>query len=508
MSSINMFDYIKFNILNMRTPELVEKMKLKDLFDKINSNKYKFVNLKLNALSMECASYIYDLYKSLHPVISRLKDDLAAKEKTELIKFITESTFTAEQKELVAAFEKEAISFRIKGGEQITNVFADLKNKFKKLQKSVSQDQVKSINNIYNSLSSMQEIAEFDFYMFLKFFCPTLQEGNFSRVPVFKASTSVQAVDDLIKLDSGVNSIVVSDSLVKAIRVYQEYKEITPLPDKVMKSVLLKIKHLQKTELLSDVIKYMLKDFLYKTILNPTNTNVYILYIAGITESLKSNMEGTVKDIKNDKIAEVRNKMFEGLSIIPLANLSDEFNSSLEKFELPIIEAIEPMEYLQTFIVEIYNKNIRKEENEICVSAEFTNKTKQKANMDAYYYLNLVLEKIEHLDEQYSPSTTDGKKFKLWLASKSKAMSNIAMIETTVKHINDESALIMVAAFNAVVDMSTVLKSILDDIKTGTSNTISNADALTRTAAINFEKIEDTLPKIDDFINLMKYFIR
>ncbi len=508
MSNINMFDYIKFNILNMRTPELVQKMKLKDLYDKINSNKYKFINLKLNALSVECASFVYDLYKPLYNILTRLKEDLAAKDQSALIKFITESTFSDEQKELVSAFEKETISARIKGGEQITNVFADLKNRFKKLQKSVTQDQVKTINNNYNALKSLSEISEFDFYMFLKFFAPTLQEGNFSKPPVFKPSTSIQAVDDLVKLDSGVGSIMITESLIKSLKAYQEFKEITPMQDKILKGVLLKLKHLQKTDLLSDVVKYMLKDFLYKTIITATNTNIYILYIASITETLKSNMEGTVKDIKNDKIIEVRNKMFGNMSIIPLENLSDEFNSSLEKFELPIIEAIEPLEYLQTFITEIYSKKIKKEENEICVSAEFVNKGKQTSNMDAYYYLNVVLEKIEKLDEVYSPSTSDGKKFKLWLASKSKAMSNIAMIETTIKHINDEAATIIVGSFNAVVDMSTVLKNILDDVKTGSGKTISNAGNLQQMGTINFDIIEETLPKFDDFINLMKYFIR
>ncbi len=503
-----MFDYIKFNILNMRTPELVQKMKLKDLYDKINSNKYKFINIKLNALSVDCASFIYDLYKSFYNILIRLKDDLGAKDQSALIKFITESTFSPEQKELVSAFEKEAISARIKGGEQITNVFADLKNRFKKLQKSVSQEQVKTVNNIYNALNSLSDLSDFDFYMFLKFFAPTLAEGNFSKQPNFRAATSIQAVDDLIKLDSGINSVIVTENLVKAIKIYQEFKEIPVLQDKVLKNVLLKIKHLQKTELLSDVVKYMLKDFLYKTIISATNTNVYLLYIASITESLKSNMEGTVKDIKNDKITEVKNKMFQGMSIIPLENLSDEFNSSLEKFELPLIDAIEPLEYLQTFIVEVYDKKIKKDENEICVSAEFINKGKQKSNMDAYYYLNSILDKIHKLDAVYSPSTAEGKKLRLWLASKSKAMTNIAQIETSIKSINDEASDIIVGSFNATVDMSTVLKNILDDLKSGSAKTVSNGSTLTQMGTINFDIIEETLPKFDDFINLMKYFIR
>ncbi len=65
MSNVNIFDYIKFNIFHMRTPELIQKMKMKDLYNKINSNKYKLVNAKLTALTPDCASLVYDFYKWL-----------------------------------------------------------------------------------------------------------------------------------------------------------------------------------------------------------------------------------------------------------------------------------------------------------------------------------------------------------------------------------------------------------------------------------------------------------
>ncbi len=508
MSNINVFDYIKFNVLQMRTPELIQKMKIKELFNKINSNRYKFVNQKTNALTPDCAQFIYEMYKTLYPILGFLKEEYNSKDQSGIIKYIAEYYFTEEQRYFLESLEKENIKNEISVNGNISRVFGEIKTNFKKLQKSITPEQIKLINSTYNSLKNFSELSAFDFYMFLKFFNASLPEGEFSKTVVFKSSTSIQAVDDLIKLDSSVASVMITTELVDAVRIFQEFRGIPPIPDKTIKALLVKIKNLHKTELLSDVIKYLLKDILYKTIATTVNINVYILYIANLTDNLKSNMESIVRNIKDDKISGARNKVFHGIPMVTFSGLNDEYNGSLEKYELPLIASIEPLQYLQTFIIEIYEKSLQKEINELCVTAEFVDKDKQKANMDAYYYFNVVREKILKLDEMYSSNASDGKRLKLLLSSKSKAMSNLAMIESSVNKINEQCNAIIIDAFSAIVDMSTVLKNTIDDVKNNSKKTIKNGAKLVHDDKINFDIIEQLLPSMDNFIMLMKYFIR
>ncbi len=506
--SMSLIDFIKFNIFKVRSPELVSKMKFKELINKINSNKYQFINPKTEMLSADLASFVYDIYKVIYPIQNLLKNDFDNKDSSFLISSIVECYFTKEQKQSLNTLTGDYIREQVSSGENINQVFTKVKANFKSLQGSVSDSQIKLINNAYNSLKNFSEIARFDFFVFLRNFDNNIVEGDFSRPPKFRATRSVQIIDDLSKLDSAVSSIAITAEVVEAVEVYQKSRDMSVISTKNIKALLVKIKFLQKTELLSNIIKYMLKDLLYKTILHSQKTNIYIKYISSLTETLKHDMETIIKDIKNSKISAIRERVFKGISIINFSGLNDEYNNLLEKFDMPIIDAIEPLQYVQTFIIEIYERDLQNEINNICVSSEFINKKDQKAQMDAYYHLNIVRETILKLDAKYNSNTSEGKRLRLMLASKNKAVSNQTHIEMAVKKINEECNEIIIATFNSIVDLATILKNIIDDVNNHTKKMINNSKKLVHDNEINFEIIEAKLPSIDNFIMLLKYFVR
>ncbi len=77
-----------------------------------------------------------------------------------------------------------------------------------------------------------------------------------------------------------------------------------------------------------------------------------------------------------------------------------------------------------------------------------------------------------------------------------------------VKKINEECNEIIIATFNSIVDLATILKNIVDDVNNHTKKMINNGKKLVHDNEINFEIIEAKLPIIDNFIMLLKYFVR
>ena len=59
--TVNFFDYIKYNLFNIRTPELVEKMRMEEYSDRISKQKYNFVDLKTKSLTVTCAKFIFEM---------------------------------------------------------------------------------------------------------------------------------------------------------------------------------------------------------------------------------------------------------------------------------------------------------------------------------------------------------------------------------------------------------------------------------------------------------------
>lgn len=508
MSNVSLFDYIKFNLLQIKTPELMLKMQLKKLADKISQNKIKFINFKYSAISVDCANFIYEIYKIVSPWAVFFKEDFSVKNTDLIAGYIIESNFTKEQKEICASFTKEEILKAVKDTRNPSEAFTVVKENFKKFQKSVTTEQIAEMNSAFNALKNLSQIYTFDFYLFLKFFDPMMSEANLNAPHKFKQTTSLQAVDDLIKFDSAVFAIPVKQDFISYMNVYLEYHGIAPTSEKKIKAFLAKIKYLQTTEIISDVIKYMLRDFNYRTITNITNDNIYTNYLSDMTNSLKNNIENVISDIKSERIGRFKNKIFTGIEMVKLPNLNDDYNTNLEKFECKTFEYIEPLQYTETFIKEIYSQNVRNILNDLCVIAEFSDKTHQKQYLDAFYNVKSIHERIMELDENFSNIASDGKRLRSWIISKPRAQQNKALIETMINKTDSAAKAIIIDAFNSFLDISTIAKGILDDCRNATKKEIINGVKIVRDGSIDLRVIESAIPQIEGFLALLKNFIR
>ncbi|MCZ9891763.1 DUF5312 family protein [Brachyspira hyodysenteriae] len=153
-----------------------------------------------------------------------------------------------------------------------------------------------------------------------------------------------------------------------------------------------------------DIIVYLLKDFTYKCSVNPSNVNIFVNYITDFTNNLKKDMDSIVADIKSSKIAGMRNKIFNGIEILKMSNVNEERNEQLEKFDCPIFTCVEPLQYIKTFIIEMFDINYKDPLNDMFLGAEFTSKDRNSQGLDAFYILNDVREVIQRFDTMLSPN--------------------------------------------------------------------------------------------------------
>lgn len=508
MSQMNFIDYVKYSIFNMRTPDLIEKMRIKEIYDRIVKHKYNFVDFKTNGLSVDCGKFIYDMYKIIGPSIYAFKEEFVVRDGKDFSRYLIESTFTEEQKMLYQTFSKESMLEEIKKTQNSNAVFNEVKNNFIKFKDSMSGEKAREINLMFNLMKDFTSMFAFDFFLFLKSFCSTLIDGNYEANPQFKPCNNIQAVDDLIKLDYGVQALVLRKELFVALDKFQEYKGISKISEKNIKIFFSHVKYLQTHGLLSDIIIYLLKDFTYKCIPEKSNLNVVIGYLSDLTKYLKKDMEEIVGSLKSDRVASLVNKMFRGAEILKLANVNEERNEYLEKFNCQIFEAIEPIQYIKTFVIEIYERNYKEPLNELFLAAEFVDKSRSSKGLDAFYVVNDVRERINKFDSELAPETENSKRLRGWTASQSKANANRELIEILVKQFNDSGKIIVLDTYNSIIDLTTIIKGIIDDINKGTKFEILNPNKVQHLQNFTTQLAVSMQKDFDNFIALMKNFIR
>lgn len=505
---MNFFDYIKYNLFNIRTPELVEKMRMEEYSDRISKQKYNFVDLKTKSLTAVCAKFIFEIYKVIGPLLSALKEEFIIKDGKQFSYYLIEVSFTDEIKELYSTLNRDYMTEQIKGGKNPNNVFTEIKNNFIKFKKYISGESGKEINLTFNLLKDFAQLSNFDFFLFLRAFCPSFADGAYSSNPQFKPSSNMQIVDDLVKLDYAVNSIMIRKELLSALNIFQQYLGMSPIPEKNIKSFLTRIKYLQSPNVLSDIITYLLKDFTYKCTINPSNTNIFVNYITDFTNNLKKDMDSIVADIKSSKIAGMRNRMFNGIEILKLSNINEDKNEQLEKFDCPIFTCVEPIQYIKTFIIEMFDIDYKAALNDMFLGAEFISKERNSQGLDAFYILSDAREVIQEFDATLSPESENFKRLKTWIVSKNKANANRDLIETMVNKIDTEGNKIILSVYNSVIDLTTIIKNIVEDCNKGTKTEIINYSKIQYLQKFNLDIARDMIDNFDNFIALMKNFVR
>ena len=505
---MNLFDYIKYSLFNMRTPELVEKMRIQEYAKKVSSQKYKFVDIKTKNVTSNCAKFIFEIYKIIAHLLPALKDEFIIKDGKQFSYYLIEVSFNNEMKEIYATLNKEYMLEKIKAGESPNNVFEKIKENFFKFKNYLGGENGKEINLTFNLLKDFANISNFDFFLFLRSFCPSFVDGVYNSNPVFKNTSNAQVVDDLTKLDDAVNGIIIKKELISALNIFCKYAGLSPIPDKNMKALLTRIKYLQTPELLSDIIIFLLKDFTYKPHVSYSDANIFVNYITDFTKNLKNDMESIVKDIKSSKIASIRNKTFSGIEILKLTNVNEDKNSQLEEYDCEIFTCVEPLQYIKTFVSEIFDMEYKAPLNDMFLGCEFVHKERNSQGLDAFYTLNDSKEEIQMFDSTLSPESDNFKRLRTWLVSKNKANANRDLIENMVKKIDGEGNKIVLNVYNSVLDLTTILKNIIEDCVNGTKREISNSSKVSNLEKFNVTVARAMLEDFENFISLMKNFVR
>ena len=191
-----------------------------------------------------------------------------------------------------------------------------------------------------------------------------------------------------------------------------------------------------------------------------------------------------------------------------LPNINEDKNSQLEQYDCEIFTCVEPLQYIKTFVTEIFDMEYKAPLNDMFLGCEFVHKERGSQGLDAFYTLNDSKTEIQMFDSTLSPESDNFKRLKTWLVSKSKANANRDLIENMVKKIDTEGNKIVLNVYNSVLDLTTILKNVIEDCANGTKIEISNGIKASNLEKFNVGIAREMLNDFENFIALMKNFVR
>ena len=142
------------------------------------------------------------------------------------------------------------------------------------------------------------------------------------------------------------------------------------------------------------------------------------------------------------------------------------------------------------------------------LGVDLVNKQRNSMGLDAFYTLNDSNTEIVNFDAQLSPESENFKRFKGWTITKNKALTSRELIEAMVKKLDDEGNKIIINAYNSVLDLTSIVKNVIEDYNNGTKNEILNANKIPSLEKFNLNIAKEMLDDFENFISLLKNFVR
>ncbi|MBI4976525.1 MAG: hypothetical protein HZC28_03540 [Spirochaetes bacterium] len=505
----DLIDTFKYHIMNVRDKELEERIRYKEVRERLRKSGQGFVDFKDNTISDKFAMYIFQLYRIIDQLMKALRSDFIEKGGDNYARHLIESSFSDQQQKLLASFSHDAIMNEIIRTSNVNATFEGVKERFKQFQQHMTGAN-EQVNGAYNQLKVLAEMSKFDFYIFLKTFDTTLPEGAYDYKPVFTSKDNRYLVDDLMKLDSAVNSIAVTKELSQHIKDFELFRGITPLGDKSLKVFLNTVAYLKESRILTDMITLLLHDLNYAPAVTGSNDNVVTGYVNNLAKEIKATVDKIVVSLKSDRIKKVRAKAFQGIELARLANYNDERNSMLTSYQCLTFRNVEPLTYLKTFVLERYEQYMKDIFNQILLEAEFVRKDRQSLLSDAFYALNGTREAILSIDNMLSENGEEGKRLKMLMLGMKKSRSNQEMINTLVNKVDAQVLDVIKKAIKNILTMNDIAGAVVRDVRGNTKKEIYNPSKIAggTSASKLIDKIERSLNDIALFLALMNNFVK
>jgi hypothetical protein len=502
----NFFSWILNFFSGGSDPEREKKRLLRQLGKDLARSRYKFYRPRGNQALPGLGKFFFEIYKITASAGSLMQNAQTSQALRELC---IEQFMTEEQKGLVDSFEEGKIRENARTMDPKVHA-KKLKDDMVSFFSSFNSSTVSRIDDSYNRILRFIDFVNFDYYFVLKKFDATFQEGNITGSPKLETINGDYVSDDikdflevLLPLDREADWDSVFDILAK-------YKGVEVVNRQAWSRLMNGLKNVVNQNILPMIVQHLDQDPYWKAHLELTRLRI----VEGYMDALKTKTENVVHKI----LAEKRNAKVDQLCIAVFgANPTPRLKFYTEKANMMFSKKlnieylyITPLNYLKTFLLDFFKKDVRELEDLLLVRGKWSTNVMSQQMSDAYYRVLEMSEQLIVFDEGLNEEGEMGARLKRSLArvvEKEPASAN--NVKTMVNEINETALNIINESANNLISFGKNIKSLIEDVDRKDHELIINWKELEAMSEVPVKtRMADAYKKIYYFIQLMQMFVK
>ncbi len=457
-------------------------------------------NTNNHTITPKFAELVFEIYRFTNPLKAIISFNQSKLTRSRMEQFFVENLLNDKQKNIIQRLNQEDFA-KILEKEGVKVLDQKINETLHQLQNSITREQINDINTTFTRLIELTHLVEFDMYQLLKRFAPALKENVVTDPPRFREVDGRYIVDELKEVSELFYSMNLTGDFIKPLAFLGRYKGNQILPDSDIKKLIVLLNSFTKNNYLPLIIGYILKDPYFRPIQSQKTENLVQNYMKNLLLSTKKLRDQVVHLLRKRRIDHLTEDLFGTSQIRSIEHYTEALDDLLLKAKVETFSFVQGLNFLKYFLMEKYNRYIRETLNQLLLHGEFIDQKMRDDMSERHHDCNGLIKEILALDEPLDGSAVKGIKIKVLLKKAHSETSGQKILNDYIKAINEEAYFIIHKTINSFTFITSTLKLITEDYKTGTQKTIANIRSLG--GSNNKEMMTDLVKSFNDMIKLL-----
>ncbi len=479
-SDVGFFQKILSFFSGMGDPNSEKKKLLKALAKDLSHSRFKFYRPKKQEALPGLARYFYEIYKLTAPASVLLGN---ASNSPALRSFVIESFLSPEQRALMDGLSEEAILERAKKTnlKDLQDIVTNQLNAFCGI---FDGDLTRQIDASYNTILSLVNFVNFDYYFLLKKFDSTLIEKSFSRTPKFETINVEYISDDLQDFLEVFLPLDLDADWERIFSALRSYRNSDVIQADGWQKFLPVMREVRKNQVLEQIVRHAKSDPLWASKPRFPAERIVEPYTQKLKVEIMTLIQRLVQEKRNAQIEEAAKAVFGGTVILRMKNYTEKANVVFAKKMLGGYTQAQAVNYLKAYLMDYFKKDIRELVDLYIIRGQWTTAVQSQQLSDGYHALLEISDQILAFDESLSEESELGARLKSAIMKSDRDKEQIKYLRNMLRDINDKAASFITKASVNLIQVGKQLKSLIDD-----------ENKLHHDVIINWKDIETASPR-------------
>jgi hypothetical protein len=490
---------LSFFMPSSDSPNANEK-KLRSMVTRdINRSRHrKWYRVWKQELTLEVGNFFYELYQlSARAGISMQNAAESEQLKLLAVEFHMDESLLALKEHL----SPQAIT---RYAENLTN--EDLNNRVNRdiarFDATFDTTFIENVDRYYNLFLMFSQFVVFDFLTLLKEFDPFISDHNMifqPKVRQISAKKVIELIKDFLEVSYPLEE---NQDWATMLNMANQYKENVGITLDQWKTILLQLSSIQSTSILVLIVRHVDQDPFWKSLPRIQREHIAAAYRAEVIDEAKACLDGIIQGREQKQLTQLLTAVFGSDDLENRMHYySLEDHETLRKNGLEGYTYAHELNYLKTFILDFYKKDIRELFDLCALRGQWIKIDMNRQFTDSFHKVLADFDKLLEFDESLSMEGLLGSKLRSSLA-KNKNQAPIVL-----STINDTAQKLIESLLESLTDIDGLLKSLFDDQANRANQLILNWDAL-ETAGVSLgQRLTDVYQRLNNFVAVLRLFL-